>query len=81
MLVLQVTLAGSKSVSGGVLCIFGSHTFVQVGWSFEKQTAVSHSGTEAEVISLDGGLRLDGFLHQACGTSCLMCQNHKHRAT
>ena len=28
---------------------------------FKKQTAVSHSSTEAEIISLDTGLRLDGL--------------------
>ena len=27
----------------------------------EKQTAVSHSSTESEIISLDTGLRLDGI--------------------
>ena len=43
-------------------CVFyGSHTFVPVGWSCKKPTAVSDSCTEAEVISLDGGLRLDGI--------------------
>ena len=40
-------LEDSKSTSGGTLCIFGSHT------------AVSHSSTESEIISLDTGLRLD----------------------
>ena len=28
----------------------------------KKQTAVSHSSTESEIISLDTGLRLDGCL-------------------
>ena len=27
----------------------------------KKQTSVSHSSTEAEVISLDAGLRMDGI--------------------
>ena len=27
----------------------------------KKQTAVSHSSTESEIISLDAGLRLDGL--------------------
>ena len=27
----------------------------------KKQTSVSHSSTESEIISLDTGLRLDGF--------------------
>ena len=34
-------LEDSKSTSGGVLCIFGSRTFVQVSWMCKKQTAVS----------------------------------------
>ena len=43
------------------MCVFGSHTFVPMGWICKKQTAVSHSSTESEIISLDTGLRLDGF--------------------
>ena len=49
----------SKSISGGTLCVFGSHTFVPISWMCKKQTAVSHSSTESEIISLDTGLRLD----------------------
>ena len=30
-------------------------------WACEKQTAVSHSSTEAEAISMDTGLRLEGL--------------------
>ena len=55
-------LEDSKSTSGGTLCIFGSHPFVPISWMYEKQTAVSHSSTESEIISLDTGLRLDGLL-------------------
>ena len=55
-------LEDSKSTSGGTLCIFGSHTFVPISWMCKKQTAVSHSSTESEIISLDAGLRLDGLL-------------------
>ena len=51
----------SKSTSGGILCVFGSHTFVPKSWMYKKQTSVSHSSTEAEVISLDAGLRMDGI--------------------
>ena len=50
----------SKSTSGGTLCIFGSHTFVPISWMCKKQTAVSNSSTECEIISLDTGWRLDG---------------------
>ena len=54
-------LKDSKSTSGGILCIFGSRTFVPMRWMCKKQTSVSHSSTEAEVISLDAGLRMDGI--------------------
>ena len=51
----------SKSTSGGLLCIFGSHTFVSISSMRKKQTSVSHSSTESEIISLDAGLRMDGI--------------------
>ena len=54
-------LEGSKSTSGGTLCVFGSHTFVPISWMCKKQTSVSHSSTESEIISLDAGLRMDGI--------------------
>ena len=54
-------LEDSKSTSGGVLCILGSHTFVPMSWMCKKQTSVSHSSTESEIISLDAGSRLDGI--------------------
>ena len=53
-------LDDSKSTSGGVLCIFGSRTFVPISWICKKQTSVSHGSTESEIISLDVGLRMDG---------------------
>ena len=53
-------LEDSKSTSGGILCIFGSHTFVPISWMCKKRTSVSHSSTESEIISLDVGLRMDG---------------------
>ena len=40
---------------------FGSHTFVPIKWMCKKQTAVSHSSTESEIISCDTRLRLDGL--------------------
>ena len=52
-------LEDSKSTSGGILCIFGSQTFVPISWVCRKQTPVSHSSTEAELISLDAGLCMD----------------------
>ena len=54
-------LEDSKSTSGGLLCIFGSHTFVPISGMCKKRTSVSHSSTEAEIISLDAGLRMDGI--------------------
>ena len=54
-------LEDSKSTSGGTLCVFGGHTFVPISWMCKKQTAVSHSSTESEIISFDTGLRLDGL--------------------
>ena len=54
-------LEDSKSTSGGALCASGSHTFVPISWMCKKQTSVSHSSTESEIISLDAGLRLDGI--------------------
>ena len=46
---IDKNLEDSKSTSGGILCIFGSHTFVPISWMCKKQTSVSHSSTEAEV--------------------------------
>ena len=53
-------LEDSKSTSGGILCIFGSQTFVPQSWMCKKQTAVSHISTESEAMSSDAGLRMDG---------------------
>ena len=49
-------------MSGGMWCIFWKQHLRadQLDWR-KNQTAVSHS-TEAETISLDGGLRLEGIL-------------------
>ena len=55
-------LEDSKSTSGGVLCIFGSITFVPVSWVCKKQTSVFDSSTESEIVSLYAGLRKDGLL-------------------
>ena len=54
-------LEDSKSTSGGTLCVFGIHTCVPISWMCKKQTSVSHSSTESEIISSDAGLRLDGI--------------------
>ena len=54
-------LGGFKIHLWGTLCGFGSHTFVPISWMCKKQTAVSHSSTESEIISLDVKLRMDGM--------------------
>ena len=35
--------------------------FVSISWVCKKQTSVPHSSTEAEIISLDASLRMDGI--------------------
>ena len=40
---------------------FGSHTFVPISWMCKKQTSVSHSSTESEIIPFDARLRLDSI--------------------
>ena len=35
--------------------------FVPTSWMCKKETSVSHSSTESEIISMDAGLRLDGI--------------------
>ena len=54
-------LRDSKTTSGGVLCLVGPNNFVPITWLCEKPTAVSHSTSEAEVIALDAGRRLEGL--------------------
>ena len=60
-LILQETFEDSTSTSGGILFLFGSHTFVPISWMCKKQTSVPYSSTGAEIISLDAGLRMDGI--------------------
>ena len=45
------------------MCIFGSTTFVLVlvSWMCKKQTAVSHSSTESDIISPNAGFRVEGL--------------------
>ena len=47
---------------GIILGVSESRTFVPMSWMSWKQTSVSHSSTESEIISLDAGLRMDGLL-------------------
>ena len=60
-LILREILKIQNPLRVGTLCVFGSHTFVPISWMCKKQTSVSHSSTESEIISLDTGLRLDGL--------------------
>ena len=71
-------LEDSKSTSGGTLCVFGSYTFVPKSWMCKRQTSVSHSSTESEIISLDAGLRLDTY-SRSCfmGSDCFSPWKHK----
>ena len=54
-------LEDSKSTSGGIQCIFGSQTIVPISRMCKNRTSVFHSSTEAEIISLDAGLSMDGI--------------------
>ena len=63
-LVQDASFAGGltdSTTSVGTLCISGIHPFVPIRWTYKKQTAVSHSSTEAKTISSDAGLRLEGI--------------------
>ena len=54
-------LKDSKSTSGGFIALFGPKTFVPITWICKKQGAVSHSSSEAEIISLEAVLRTEGL--------------------
>ena len=51
----------SKSTSGCYLAIAGPHTFVPVTSFSKRQGAVSHSSTEAGIISLEEAVRSEGL--------------------
>ena len=54
-------LEDSKSTSGCFTVLAGPNTWCPVGWFCKKQTAVAHSSTEAEIIALDAGVRLEAL--------------------
>jgi hypothetical protein len=54
-------LKDSKSTSGCLLAIVGPSTYVPLSWICKKQTAVSHSTSESEVIAMDAGVRMEGL--------------------
>ena len=60
--ILLATLRTRNQPREGIWCVFGSRTFVAISWMCEKQTSVSHSSAESELISLDAGQRMDGLL-------------------
>ena len=46
----------------GIFLVFSEgRPFVSISWMCKKQTSVSHSSRESEVVSLDAGLRMDGL--------------------
>ena len=52
------TFDTTKSTSGGFLALVGDNgTFVQLDWFSKKQTATSHSTTEAEMVAMSKMLR------------------------
>ena len=64
-------LEDSKSTSGGTLCVFSSHTFVPISWMCKKQTSVSHSSTESEIISLGHRTEIGWFAcSEIMGSNC-----------
>ena len=59
-------LEDSKSTSGEFYAPSEAEHFVLISWMCKKQTSVSHSCTESEIISLDAGLRMDGVMEVLC---------------
>ena len=57
---LLVILEDSKSTSGGILFLEVEHSSLYIGMC-KKQTAVSHSSTESEIIPLDAGFSMKGL--------------------
>ena len=54
-------LRDSKSTRGDFLCLSGHRTFVPITQLCKKQGPVSHSSSEAEVVSLEAGVRMEGI--------------------
>ena len=50
-----------KSTSGVFLALVGPNTFFPLGSMSKKQTAVSHSSTEAELVAMDVAVREEGI--------------------
>ena len=51
----------AKSTSGCYLAMVGPNTFAPVTASCKKQTCVSHSSTESEIVAAEQGIRCEGL--------------------
>ena len=52
---------GSKSTSGSYIAIVGPNTFAPVVAQCKKQTCVSHSSTESEIVACEYAVRTEGL--------------------
>ena len=59
--ILLETLETLNQLRGESYVSFGSRTFVPMSGMCKKQTSVSHSSTESEVVSLGAVLRIGGI--------------------
>ena len=50
-----------RSTSGVFLALYGPHSFFPLGGQSKKQTAVSHSTVEAEIVAANHALRTSGL--------------------
>ena len=70
-------LVDSKSTSGGKLCVLEVITFVPISWMCKKQTSVSHSSTESEIISLDAVIEIRrDSCSRLVGSDCFCSRKH-----
>ena len=51
----------SRSTSGVFMAIVGPHTFIPLSALSKKQTCVSHSTPEAEIVAADLAVRQEGI--------------------
>ena len=51
----------AKSTSGLYLAVVGPNTFAPITASCKKQTCVSHSSTESEIVAAEQGIRTEGL--------------------
>ena len=50
-----------RSTSGVFLALYGAHSFFPLSAQSKKQTAVSHSTVEAEIVAADHAIRVSGL--------------------